>query len=317
MRILKVVRHLGVDKMLKSALGDKLTLYRPVVNGEFTDPTKYLRELPFDYVIKLPSKEWDIVIQDDIDSINHLSNVTATHTIWYVHGTYHTWEGFKLFFNKMVKRCHVLFPDYSREGYIKSWYQGELLSQIVLPIHLSDEYFVDNIPGRNGQVFAMGNNLSSTCALYGFKHKVDMILKLMSKRPFSIFGFNNEKFDLVSNFYKGSVSPIREHVANYSASIHPSFVPTCSFVLLECMAAGVPVIATPKDSIPLTYNKEAYVITDDPEEMAYYVDLLLANEEISKSMGLRGRDFLKSQFPWSGYVRTINEWVRRIYESSF
>ena len=317
MKILKVVRHLGVDKMLKTALGDKLTLYRPIVNGSFTDPTSYIKDLPFPYTTKLDNKNWDIIIQDDIDSVNHLNDITANEIIWYVHGTYHLWEGFQLFFNKRIKRCHVLFPDFSREGYIKSWYRGEFKSQLILPIHLSDEYFIENIPNRNGQVFTMGNNLSTTCSLYGFENKVKKILEHMSKTPFSIFGYNTSKFDIDSKFYKGSVSPIREHVANYSASIHPSFVATCSFVLLECMAAGVPVITTPKASIPLTHNKDSYVISSSPEEMAYYVDLFLKDEDLSRNFGAKGRDFLRENFPWRNYVNLLNEWVRGIYEGNY
>lgn len=316
MKILKVVRHLGVDKMLKAALGSHLTLYRPRKNGKFTDPTHYLDKLPFEYVTHLDSTQWDIIIQDDIDSVNLLEGLKPRHVVWYVHGTYHLWQGFQMYFNEKVSRCHVLFTDWSREGYVKSWYRGQFLSQLILPVHLTDEYYTSSIPVRNGRIFSMGNDLSKTCSIYGYSHKVEKLIKSLTELPYSIYGFNNNKFDINPQFYKGAVTPIRQHVANYSASVHPSFVPTCSFVLLECMAAGVPVIATPKASLPVNYNRQAYVLTDDPDEMLHYAKLMVSDSMLSKNMGKLGRDFLRETFPWKNYVNTLRNWIGRIYEDS-
>ena len=312
MRILKAVCHLGVDQMLKAALGDQLTIWRcRTPEGKPKDLTFWVPSLPFDTVDSVENDGWDVVIYDDIPTRESLRNIKARAAIWYVHGTYHTWRGFQIYANEHLQNVHVLFPDLSRRRHVMSWYQHQPLSELILPVHLSSQYFTPVPQHRNGRCFVMGNELKKTIALYGGLSLAQVVLCGLQWYPFDFFGYGLE--DLVpQEFYRGVAYPIRDTVVNHSVSVNPSLVETLGFVLLECMASGVPIITTPKINLPEELSGRSYVIARTPAQFLEWSEKLVRDEALSITMGNAGQKFLREVFPFASYQGQLKEWLAQM-----
>lgn len=260
---------------------------------------------------------WDIVIVDDIPTFEQLKHIRPRHKVWYIHGTYHTWKEFQKFANREFTRMHVLFPDVSRKSHILSWYKNPILSELILPIHPTQQIFSDKegareaVTKRNGRVYAMGNNFVPAASLYSDKTVILDVLQKLQKLPFDMYGFNNPP-PVPEPFFKGSAANIKETAKHYSASVHPSRVETMSFVLLESLAAGVPVITTPKCDLPLDLSGESYFIETDNDSMIKRAESLIQDEALSLEIGRGGQQFLRERLPFSNYRERLTRWIESI-----
>ena len=149
MKILKVLCHIEVDRMLYGALGDDLTILR------HEDPTGWIKDedlnIPVTHDLKaVAATDWDVIIYDDTRTWGTLErlNLKCKHKVWYVHGTYHTWKDFQDFANRELTDFHFLFTDRSRIDYWSRWFKNKPLSTLVLPIlfhTFNDQIIVINV----------------------------------------------------------------------------------------------------------------------------------------------------------------------------
>lgn len=308
MKIVKSICHLGVDKMLKAALGDDLTIVRfRNKDGHANDINHWMGDeaLPFEVSYYL-QPEYDIKIIDDLDSLRVMKDVKAKHTIWYVHGTYHLWNDFHHIWNEQMGGVHVLFPDTERKKYVSKWYKHKPVSEIFLPIHLTDDYFTEMPKERNSLAYTIGNSLYKNCNIYGNMNIVDQVFHDLSAVGAHLYGFNDiapPSYD--KRLVMGAATPIKDIVKNYSVSVHPSFVGTFSFALLESLAAGVPAICTNKVS---PYRKLCNIV-DRPECFKRQVNRYMKDGARSLEEGARNQEIMRSEYSINSYREKLLEWI--------
>jgi len=86
-------------------------------------------------------------------------------------------------------------------------------------------------------------------------------------------------------------------------------------VVLEAMASGLPVVATPVGGIPelLAEGRTGRLVpVKDPLSLASAVDDLLAEPAAAREMGLRGRRFVLRHFDGRANARIALEIFRRV-----
>jgi len=318
MKICKFMCHRGVDKMLKFALGDNLQLYQ-----HSADPYSWVESNDLD-VIKadIPENiEWDALIIDDMNTWQFFqqANIRSRNKIWYVHGTYTNWKGFQDFANASLGNYHVIFTDFARRSSVLKWFTREIESTLVLPIHLTPDYFVEPKEFKNGKCCIIGNRLLTTCRFNDNYKIVGQALKNIHKflgdDKLQIYGWNDQDIDqetewaqLPKNCIKKS-AVIRD-LGNYSVSYHPSFVPTLSFVQIEVMAAGIAVVTTPKNDFKsVAVNPPPYIIVNNTNEIMEAIYKLTEDSELSYNIGVQGQRYLKEMFPFDFYRETLIDYL--------
>jgi glycosyltransferase involved in cell wall biosynthesis len=89
------------------------------------------------------------------------------------------------------------------------------------------------------------------------------------------------------------------HLPNFDLTVLPSFTEGLPNVVLESLAAGVPVVATAVGGTPevLADGVDGLLVPPgDPEALASRISQLLAMGEARKQMGLRGRERVRARF---------------------
>jgi len=316
MKILKVVCHLGVDSMLKSALGSRLTMWRPLItteSGERRHRDAGWWIVPdFDFVEEIdPQEHWDIIIVDESATNELTKSLRSQSRVWYVHGSYHVDTNYaygqRHYFNKSFANFHVLSTDRSRWGIVSEWYQHTPPSHLILPIHPQSKYYVPIARQRNGRCYVMGHNFMEKCALYGNMDVVNEVMAgLTNTNRFDYFGYNDDFPD----FNRGAGTA--RSLSSYSVSVHPSFVQTMGFVLMESLCAGVPVITTPKVDLPESLSGSHYVIARTTREFLDWTKKLLENKELAIQMGKRAQVFMRNKFSFAQYRHKLRTWMQDI-----
>ena len=90
------------------------------------------------------------------------------------------------------------------------------------------------------------------------------------------------------------------------------------FVYLEAMARGKPVIGGAHGGAPevIQDGKTGYVVQHgDVAELATSVDALLANPELAKQMGERGRERVQKEFRFNVFAKNFKKILRELCES--
>lgn len=138
----------------------------------------------------------------------------------------------------------------------------------------------------------------------------------------SIVGFDNTSFTIpvrVVGKNKGLSEPAKsiidlKNIYNTSSiflntSLH-SPVPT---VLLEAMSCGCAVVSTATCMIPeIIKHGENGFISNDPNELKSYINLLLSNENIARKMGDEARKTIETKFNITNF---INNWNKLFYST--
>ncbi len=315
MRIAKIQRHLGVDIMLKRALGEDLTIFEDFsVYSIGSEMSKFYLDAKS---VLLMDKHYDVIIVDDLFTWEYLKTLFCGKLVWYCHGTYETAISYREGLKSNLAKASVIFPNEYKKQKVVEWL-GEPENSIVLPISLPDEFYTETEPvkHKNGRIAMVGNHIINNASIYpGFDNFIEFLLMAEVKNlPLDIYGINfadHEKkgFKLNPKFIKHFVSPIRQ-LKNYSVSVFPSGCPSIGFCLAEMMVAGVAVITTPKEGLPQGKSKaKSFVITKNPEEMFDASKDLSRNNNLASRMGNRGKDYFWDAFNFKEYSKNLINWL--------
>ena len=98
--------------------------------------------------------------------------------------------------------------------------------------------------------------------------------------------------------------------------VYPSLLEGFGLPVLEAMAAGVPVVASNRSSLPEVMG-EAGILVDPykPEEIAQAVDAVLADQELAAELSRRGKERAQ-QFTWEKTAETVLEILRTAAKDS-
>jgi glycosyltransferase involved in cell wall biosynthesis len=77
---------------------------------------------------------------------------------------------------------------------------------------------------------------------------------------------------------------------------------------LEAMAAGLPVIGNRHPTSPIEHGVSGF-LSDDPDELRKYAQMLLEDRDLAERMGQRARETVKERFSIKrfkeGFLRSI------------
>jgi len=312
MKIAKYLNHMGVDSMLKAALGEDLTVFR------FNDSTGWITrdQVDFDYVDgDIANQHWDAFIFDDIITVRDYlaSGVRAKKHIWYCHGTFHTWEQAQKVFNLHFPALDVsvIFTDEYKRTMVDQWRTFPIHSSIVLPIALADHRYT-TVQEKNSRCFTVGNDYNRICQLYPryetFARPAIETLITRYADSYDAFGWNGgADGEIFGNFRRSSV-PIHT-LAPWSASIHLSGVASVGFVLAECFATGIPVLSTSKYQLP---RDSSWIEIQTVDQMICTVDELLTNPVRAQELGRAGQQMFRQNFSIENYRQHLIEWLSQL-----
>ena len=78
--------------------------------------------------------------------------------------------------------------------------------------------------------------------------------------------------------------------------------------ILEAMAAGIPVVATPEAAKGIAAtNGQEILIDGEPVAFANRVVELLANHEMKKRISSLAREFVEKEYSWSGTLESLDD----------
>jgi hypothetical protein len=312
MKIVKYLNHLGVDSMLKTALGDDLTVFR------FNDSTGWITrdQMDFDYVDgDIANGSWDIFIFDDIITVrDYLAQpVRARHHVWYCHGTYTPWEQAQKVFNLHFQNLNmaVIFTDSYKQTMVDQWRDFPVRDVLVLPLALGQHRYKP-IQDKNGRIFTVGNDYNRVCSIYpryrSFAQPAIETLIARYAECLDVFGHNGSADgEIFGNFRRGSADI--STLTPWSASIHLSGVASIGFVLAECFAAAIPVLSTPKYQLP---NDGTWIPIQTVDQMISAVDDLLSHPARAQELGLAGQDMFKKNFGIDQYGQQMRAWLENL-----
>ncbi len=88
----------------------------------------------------------------------------------------------------------------------------------------------------------------------------------------------------------------------------------CPLKVIECMAAGLPVVTTAQGDLPALVGDAGILVPpSDPRALAQAVEVLLRNERLRRGLGARGRERALSRFTWD---RAADQVIRAATEMS-
>lgn len=310
MRIAKYVNHLGVDTMLKTVLGDDLTLFR------WQDPTPWITEeqLRFSYVEgDIVGTDWDIFIFDDMMTVHHFKNsgASARKYVWYCHGSFTKWAVAQEFFNKYLNEFKIsaIFTDDHKRALVDEWRTFDIWESITIPIALDDYYYVPVPHKKNGRIAIIGNDYNKVCSNYPrydsfAKPAIEYVLEHYSDRV-DVFGHNGSEQNAIFGDKRLGSARIKE-LGEYSASLHLSGVASIGFVLLECFAAGIPVLSTPKYQLP---SDGSWIPLVNLDHLRQELDHLVGSPGLDTELGQAGQSMVKKYFDTANYQHKIRAWL--------
>jgi len=312
MKIAKYLNHLGVDSMLKAALGEDLTVFR------FNDSTGWITrdQVDFDYVDgNIVDTDWDIFVFDDVITVtDYLTQpVRARHHVWYCHGTFSTWWQAQKVFNLRFSDLDVsvIFTDEYKRTMVDQWRTFPVRSSLVLPIALADHRYT-TAQEKNSRCFTVGNDYNRICQLYPrYETFARPALETLMSRysdSYDAFGWNGEADGEIFGDFRRSSVPIHT-LAPWSASIHLSGVASIGFALAECFASAIPVLSTSKYQLP---QDGSWIEIQTVDQMICAVDELLTNPGRALELGKSGQLMFRQNFGIENYRQHLIEWLGQL-----
>ena len=117
--------------------------------------------------------------------------------------------------------------------------------------------------------------------------------------------------------FLGSVSndEVPGHLAEADVFVRPSRSEGLGSAFLEAMAAGVPVIGTRVGGIPdflKDWKTGLFCKTDDPEDLAQKIDMILKDDNLSGKLVENGRKLVEERYDWDRIAVLMKE----VYEKT-
>lgn len=113
--------------------------------------------------------------------------------------------------------------------------------------------------------------------------------------------------------FVGSIDDPSEYYSASDVYVQPTFYDPCSLVVLEALAAGLPVITSKYNGAGelITVGKEGYIINDphDPQELAQYMEKLLSHT-LRSQMGINARMLAEE----NTFEQNVDQFIN-LYES--
>lgn len=113
----------------------------------------------------------------------------------------------------------------------------------------------------------------------------------------------------------GQISDVAPHFALADVFVLPSHTEGSPNVLLEAMAAGLPIVATEVGGIPdaVTAGEQALLVpSSQPDVMAAAIRSLLTDRELARRLGTSALGRVSAQFSPEARVRTIAQIYQRV-----
>jgi glycosyltransferase involved in cell wall biosynthesis len=108
----------------------------------------------------------------------------------------------------------------------------------------------------------------------------------------------------LKNLYEQVVGFVQHSITDLDGDMEGTPV-----AVLEASAAGLPVIATKHAGIPdvIQHEKTGLLVNEhDVEKMAEYMILLLDDKDYAKSLGEKGREFVRSNYSMKQHIGILN-----------
>lgn len=313
MRVCKMLRHHGIDSMLKAAFGVNLEIYR--IPGEWSGPedTDRFRNLnvrPIEELRAKQQEEFTAVIADDEVTRKMLENVKAIRRVLYLHGSHQSQtDAHKDALNRIFNGWDLIAPTDHKLSSFSSFVKG-LNRKIVIPLSLPGMYYRHPVDKRNGKVLVGGNTIHEKIKIYGDPegHSDDIINRLLLLGPVQCnwTGYNPIIDD---KYWLGYVSPLSA-LNHYSVHAVVSNSTSPGMTQLEMMAVGVPVVMLgEKLGFPKDPDNKAYVVASNPEEYMAHVELFCSNSKLATSTGKAGQRHIMKMFPFELWKKAAVEFV--------
>jgi polysaccharide biosynthesis protein PslH len=88
------------------------------------------------------------------------------------------------------------------------------------------------------------------------------------------------------------------------------------YKVLEAMASGTPIVATPTAVEGLGVEQHVHVLTSSTAEgMAKHIIDLLLDPKSREKLATKGKEFVKAHYDWSGISNKLDSIYRRIGSS--
>ena len=105
---------------------------------------------------------------------------------------------------------------------------------------------------------------------------------------------------------------------------HPQLEDGYNMATLEAMASGLPILGNRHPSSPIQHGVSGF-LSDDPQELRHYAEVLLRNKELAGKMGEEARKRVAEQFSMGRFVERFREsveiaqakWKRRKLPDSY
>ena len=264
---------------------------------------------------------------DIIHSVNTNGHVVASlirklfslKAIWHIHRNH------KSSLYRYFRSDYIIFVAKFRKNIMDEISQDNNEKQLVIYNGI-DSSFYSSTSDVNKSGFQVGyvGRLTPEKGVEEFVSAASLISKEYPEVQFSIYG--EELFDnvLIGKYtetiksiiktagldkrvsLKGFVVPQTKIYANLSVFFLPSYMEACPMVILEAMAAGVPVIATEVGGIPeiVEHGVTGYLIPPkDPQAIADAVEHVINNPEEVKKIVENARRTVKERFDFRENAR--------------
>ncbi|MDQ5846711.1 MAG: glycosyltransferase family 4 protein, partial [Acidobacteriota bacterium] len=115
--------------------------------------------------------------------------------------------------------------------------------------------------------------------------------------------------------FTGQVNNVRLYFAASDVLVNPSHSEGSPYVLLEAMAAGVPIVATAVGGVPemIENNDTALLVpANDPQAMADAIARILNDENLAAQLAQNAGELVSSRFSPEAYVQALTEVYRSV-----
>jgi glycosyltransferase involved in cell wall biosynthesis len=118
--------------------------------------------------------------------------------------------------------------------------------------------------------------------------------------------------------FAGQISDVKPYYAAADLLVLPSHSEGSPYVLLEAMAAGLPIVATAVGGVPeMVKDEESALLVPprDPQKMAAAIARVLKDAELARRLRLNAAALIATRYSPETYVRSLVEIYRRIISS--